>query len=153
MNYRNRPPRFTRFSVVLLITLATLALFAGEAAAGLHRVGPINPTPSVGNFPAWYQDNTGITLEFCDPKNAAEVAGGWCLLLPGRRDRIPPPRCSPPTSSTSTSTYSAGADPVARDSRFLPEQGRVGPGPGSGVRHGPRQSRETRSHSPASGWT
>ena len=72
---------------MLLITLATLALFAGEAAAILKRVGPINPTPPVGSFPAWYQDNTGITLEFCDPKNDAELDGGWCLLT---RNNVPP---------------------------------------------------------------
>ena len=45
MKFRNRPPRLTRFSVLLLITMATLALFAGEAAAFLHRVGPRTPPP------------------------------------------------------------------------------------------------------------
>jgi len=79
--------RFPRFPVFLLIMLATLSLFAGEAAAFLHRVGPLNTAPSVGNFPAWYQDNTGITLEFCDPKNDAELDGGWCLLT---RNNVPP---------------------------------------------------------------
>jgi hypothetical protein len=73
---------------VLLITLATLALFAGDAVAFLHRVGPINPAPSVGNYPAWYQDNTGLALEFCDPKNDAELDGGFCLLA---RDAVGAP--------------------------------------------------------------
>ena len=82
-----RSTRFTRFPVLLLVTLATLALVAGEAAAFLHRVGPINPAPSVGSFPAWYQDTTGLTLEFCDPKSDAELDGGWCLLT---RNDVPP---------------------------------------------------------------
>ena len=50
--------------------------------AALERVGPTSNAPSIGGFPSWYQDSTGLTLEFCAPQNAAEVAGGWCLLLP-----------------------------------------------------------------------
>jgi len=80
-------PRFTRFPALLSIYLAVLMFFAGDAAAFLHRVGPVNSAPSVGNFPAWYQDNTGLTLEFCDPKNDAELDGGWCLLT---RNNVPP---------------------------------------------------------------
>ncbi|MBI2882433.1 MAG: tandem-95 repeat protein [Candidatus Methylomirabilis oxyfera] len=71
--------------VSMLMVLAVLFVFAGavpSAHAVLQRVGPVSNAPSVGNYPAWYQDTTGIALEFCDPKNAAEVAGGWCLLLP-----------------------------------------------------------------------
>ena len=66
--------------------VALFLLFAGlvpAAHAVLERVGPVNPDPKVGNFPAWYQDTTGLTLEFCAPLNQAEVDGGWCLLLPG----------------------------------------------------------------------
>jgi len=88
MKIRNCSPRFTRFSALLSISLAVLILFAGEAAAFLHRAGPINPAPSVGNFPAWYQDTTGLTLEFCDPKNDAELDGGFCLLA---RDAVGAP--------------------------------------------------------------
>lgn len=72
----------------LLATAIALALSAGTAQAVLERVGPINSAPSVGAFPAWYQDTSGVALEFCDPKNQAEVDGGWCLLLPG--DVTPP---------------------------------------------------------------
>jgi hypothetical protein len=57
--------------------------FPPTAHAVLQQVGPVNNAPSVGGFPAWYQDTTGLALEFCDPQNADEVAGGWCLLLPG----------------------------------------------------------------------
>lgn len=60
-----------------------LAMAASSADAALERVGPVSTAPSVGGYPAWYQDTTGLTLEFCDPRNQAEVDGGWCLLLPG----------------------------------------------------------------------
>jgi Big-like domain-containing protein len=56
---------------------------AFPAHALLERVGPNNPDPRVGSYPAWYQDTTGLALEFCDPLNQAEVDGGWCLVLPG----------------------------------------------------------------------
>ncbi|MBI2907662.1 MAG: hypothetical protein HYX92_08415 [Chloroflexi bacterium] len=67
-----------------------LLLAAGPTAyAFLERVGPVNNAPSVGGYPAWYQDSTGLALEFCDPKNQAEVDGGWCLLLPGDPPAVP----------------------------------------------------------------
>jgi len=59
------------------------------AHAALERVGPANTAPSVGGFPAWYQDSTGLSLEFCDPTNASEVSGGWCLLLPADVPTVP----------------------------------------------------------------
>src|SRR4051812_28106182 len=59
------------------------------ARAALERVGPANAAPSVGGFPAWYQDSSGLSIEFCDPQNAAEVAGGWCLLLAGDVPTVP----------------------------------------------------------------
>jgi len=67
----------------LIATSIALALTTGAAHAVLERVGPASSAPSVGGFPAWYQDTSGLALEFCDPKNQAEVDGGWCLLLPG----------------------------------------------------------------------
>lgn len=73
------PARALRFAVVPLLALA----FASPAHAVLERVGPNNPDPRVGSYPAWYQDTTGLALEFCAPENQAEVDGGWCLLLPG----------------------------------------------------------------------
>ncbi|MFL5442694.1 MAG: cadherin-like domain-containing protein, partial [Myxococcales bacterium] len=51
------------------------------AHAALQRVGPVSNAPSIGGFPTWYQDKGGLALEFCDPLNQSEVAGGWCLLL------------------------------------------------------------------------
>ena len=68
--------------IALAASSLALALLSGAAQAVLERVGPASATPSIGGFPAWYQDSTGLTLEFCDPKTQAEVAGGWCLLTP-----------------------------------------------------------------------
>ena len=39
---------------------------------GLERVGP---TSTVNGYPTWYQDTTGVTLEFCSPLNTAERVG------------------------------------------------------------------------------
>jgi hypothetical protein len=62
--------------------VSVLSVAAGVSAQteGLERVGPVQPA---NGFPAWYQDKTGLTLEFCQPTNQAELDGGWCLLLPG----------------------------------------------------------------------
>lgn len=57
-----------------------LALGMGQAQAALERVGPTNPQ---NGYPYWYQDRTGLALEFCSPLNQAELDAGWCLLLPG----------------------------------------------------------------------
>ena len=65
-------------AVALALALASSSF---SAHAVLERAGPVNADPAVGNFPAWYQDSTGIGLEFCAP-NAAEVDGAWCLLTP-----------------------------------------------------------------------
>lgn len=70
--------------------LATLlACGTGSAHAVLERVGPVSSDPAIGGYPLWYQDTTGIVLEFCDPRNQAEVAGGWCLLAPGEPPTVP----------------------------------------------------------------
>ncbi|HXE50225.1 MAG TPA: Ig-like domain-containing protein [Ramlibacter sp.] len=66
----------------LISAAIALALAAGSAHAALERMGPVSKAPSVGGFPSWYQDKTGITLEFCDLKNQAELNGGWCVLIP-----------------------------------------------------------------------
>lgn len=70
------------------LTMAFIAM-AGSANAVLERVGPTDPGPNVGGYPAWYQDTTGIALEFCSPTNQAELDGGWCLLLPGDVTALP----------------------------------------------------------------
>jgi hypothetical protein len=46
---------------------------------GLERVGPVSATHG---FPLWYQDKTGLVMEFGTPLNQAELDGGWLLLLP-----------------------------------------------------------------------
>ena len=67
-----------------------LALSSTASQAVLERVGPINAAPGVGSFPAWYQDTTGLALEFCDPKNAAEVRRAVEPVIDGdARDRAP----------------------------------------------------------------
>jgi hypothetical protein len=68
----------THIAAAVLLSLATLPAFAV-----LERAGPVNNSPTVGGFPAWYQDKTGVATEFCDPQTQAELDGGWCLLLPG----------------------------------------------------------------------
>jgi hypothetical protein len=73
-------------AVALALALSATSF---SAQAVLERVGPINTAPSVGNYPAWYQDTTGLALEFCDPRNQAELDGGWCLLLPGDLLAVP----------------------------------------------------------------
>ncbi|GAB3775038.1 hypothetical protein GCM10028796_50430 [Ramlibacter monticola] len=65
------------------VVLAMAAASATTAYAGLERLGPIDRSPQVGGFPAWFQDKSGITMEFCAPSTQGEVDGGWCLLLPG----------------------------------------------------------------------
>ncbi len=73
---------------VISVALA-LAGTGLSARAALERVGAVPPlatNPEIGGFPAWYQDRTGLALEFCAPVNA-ELTDGWCLLgnleLPG----------------------------------------------------------------------
>jgi VCBS repeat-containing protein len=73
----------SRSSALLRVASAlALAATALPAHATLERVGPVNPAPTVGGFPAWYQDTTGLAVEFCDPTNQSEVDGGWCVVLP-----------------------------------------------------------------------
>ncbi|MBI1987975.1 MAG: hypothetical protein HYS70_06485, partial [Nitrospinae bacterium] len=71
-----------QFLIAVVVAAVLLVSAVPAAHAGLKRVGPVNNVPSVGGYPAWYQDTTGLALEFCDPKNQAELDGGWCLLLP-----------------------------------------------------------------------
>jgi hypothetical protein len=65
-------------AAAVLLTLAT-----APAWSALERVGPVDNSPAVGGFPAWFQDKSGVALEFCAPSTPAELDGGWCLLLPG----------------------------------------------------------------------
>lgn len=100
-----------RRSLRMSILGLSLALgLASPAHAVLERVGPVNPAPSVGNFPAWYQDTSGLTLEFCDPKNQAELDGGWCLLL---APDVTLPEVFPTNFFDEHFYYSAGANMTA----------------------------------------
>ncbi|WP_018990394.1 cadherin-like domain-containing protein [Aromatoleum toluclasticum] len=78
---------FKRNAIAAGILALTLA--SGPSQAVLERVGPPDNAPAIGGYPAWYQDTTGLALEFCNPMNLAEVEGGWCLLLPGDVPAIP----------------------------------------------------------------
>src|SRR5438067_1895588 len=74
-----------RFSTT--IAGATVALSAlavtSPAHAALERTGPVSNAPAIGGFPTWYQDRTGLALEFCNPSTQSELEGGWCLLAVG----------------------------------------------------------------------
>ena len=74
-----------RRHIVGVVTDAPAALRRGRsrrarrpAAHGPHQQRP----PRVGGFPAWFQDKTGLTMEFCDLLSQAELNGGWCTLIP-----------------------------------------------------------------------
>lgn len=78
------PSRLRAVMAAILLVTTTI-----PAYAVLERVGPTSTAPSMGGYPAWYQDTTGLTMEFCDPKNQLEVDGGWCLLLPANVPVVP----------------------------------------------------------------
>jgi hypothetical protein len=66
----------------LISAAVVLALAAAPAHAVLERMGPVDKSPTVGGYPSWFQDKTGITIEFCDMKTQSELDGGWCVLVP-----------------------------------------------------------------------
>jgi hypothetical protein len=72
-------PKRSLISAAVVLAIAA----ASPAYAVLQRMGPIDNSPAGGGFPAWFQDSTGVTLDFCGPSTQAELAGGWCVLLPG----------------------------------------------------------------------
>jgi hypothetical protein len=76
------------------LALATSSFYAH---AVLERAGPVSIDPTVGGFPAWYQDTTGLALEFCAPQKASE--DGVCCFPPSLR-----PKRSRRTFSSNTST-------------------------------------------------
>src|SRR3954462_11838438 len=84
--------QFNKRSHISIASASAALLMLGvtfPAHAALERVGPKNPAPSAGGYPAWYQDTSGLSLEFCDPSNTSEVSGGWCLLLPADVPTVP----------------------------------------------------------------
>jgi hypothetical protein len=71
----------TKLNAISAAALLAIAA-AVPAHAGLERFGPPATAPTAGGFPAWFQDHTGITVEFCDLTSQAEWDGGWCVLAP-----------------------------------------------------------------------
>ena len=69
---------FVRTLVAASVSLA----LAVPAHAALERLGPVNNSPTVGGFPAWVQDKSGVAIEFCDMQTQSELDGGWCTLIP-----------------------------------------------------------------------
>ncbi len=67
--------KFVVFGMLMALVLVPAAY------AALERVGPVDLTN--GGYPAWYQDTTGLALEFGLPLNQSELNGGWLLILPG----------------------------------------------------------------------
>ena len=61
-----------------VLAAAFTAAAATPSFAQLNRVGPVGTL----GYPEWYQDKSGLTLEFCDSRTPAELEGGWCVLLP-----------------------------------------------------------------------
>src|SRR3954463_9022329 len=71
-------------SAIVRVSAAVLMLgVAFPARAELARVGPTSNDPRVGGFPAWYQDTTGIAIEFCAPVDQVEADSGYCNLVAG----------------------------------------------------------------------
>ena len=71
-------PLLIRLVIVSCVLLTTATVSAQPQ--GLERVGP---TSAANGFPTWFQDKTGLALEFCQPLVQGELDGGWCSLLPG----------------------------------------------------------------------
>ena len=80
--------RLLSAAVLLSVTggSALSLLVPATAHAALERVGPTDPA---NGYPKWYQDTTGLALEFCSPRNAAERDGAYCLLLPADVPVVP----------------------------------------------------------------
>jgi len=78
-----------RFSTIVARASVALSMLAltSPAHAVLERSGPVSNAPTIGGYPAWYQDTTGLALDMCAP-NQSELEGGWCLL--GVGDTIVP---------------------------------------------------------------
>ncbi len=71
--------RMAGFRHLVLFGMAACML-ADPAQAVLQRTGPVDASTG---FPRWYQDGTGLALEFCTPTAAADLNAGLCAILPG----------------------------------------------------------------------
>ncbi len=99
---------FVPFKIKAGAAAVALALASGSftAHAVLERAGPVTGNSAVGFFPSWYQDRTGITLEFCSPTEA-ELDGTWCLL--GTAEVPVPPEVFPANFFDEHFYFAAGA--------------------------------------------
>lgn len=70
-------------NLISAAVVLAIAAAASPAFATLERLGPVDRSPTIGGYPAWFQDHTGVAVDFCDPKSQAELTGGWCTVLPG----------------------------------------------------------------------
>lgn len=68
----------TKYQAIAVSAALMLTTAALPAHAALERVGLPSSAPSIGNFPAWYQDRTGLAVEFCAPQNQES----WQGLVP-----------------------------------------------------------------------
>ncbi|MFL5299842.1 MAG: hypothetical protein ACJ79R_05825, partial [Anaeromyxobacteraceae bacterium] len=97
-------PTFTLFLLLALVA-------PGTAHAALERVGPVN---THWGYPDWYQDQSGLILDFCTPTTANELGGGWCLLLPPVPSVVPevfpPPATNPDAFSVEHFYWAANAN-------------------------------------------
>ncbi|HSB80500.1 MAG TPA: Ig-like domain-containing protein [Candidatus Methylomirabilis sp.] len=78
-NWLRPARRWALATNAFLMFLAVWMLFTAPAQAVLQAFGPIDPA---NGFPTWYQDTTGLSLEFCENQTQDELNGGWCALLP-----------------------------------------------------------------------
>ncbi|MEI6303268.1 MAG: hypothetical protein WCR74_17635 [Betaproteobacteria bacterium] len=69
----------SRLVKTLALSIAALGM-APSAFAILDRAGPVDP---VNGFPQWYLDRNGVALELCVNNDAAVLAAGGCVVLPG----------------------------------------------------------------------
>jgi hypothetical protein len=70
-------------NLISAAVVLAIAAAASPAYAVLERMGPIDNSPTIGGYPAWFQDHSGVTFEFCNLKTQAELDAGWCVMLPG----------------------------------------------------------------------
>ena len=72
----------------LIATAAALALTALPAHAVLQRMGPVS-SPTIGGFPAWFQDPPASPWSSATSRRQAELDGGWCVLIPPATRHFP----------------------------------------------------------------
>jgi hypothetical protein len=111
-----------RRRIVRKLTYLSLLLVAVPTVvhAALERVGPVNPK---WGYPDWYQDQSGLLVDFCTPTTAGELSGGWCLLLPPVPSAVPevfpPPATNPDAFSVEHFYWAANANLVTPKAKLV----------------------------------